>query len=166
MIKIIGAEREFEFQESGDSIVLGGKSVDYKIVNRGEGSFELTNGMETYAMDVVRADYSKKEFEIRLNGTLYSFKVKDRFDAMLKALGIEIKAEDIAEDIKAPMPGLVLSINVKEGTTVKKGETVLVLEAMKMENSIKSTFDGVVKSVLVKTGQAVEKNQVLIVFES
>ncbi len=67
-------------------------------------------------------------------------------------------------EIKAPMPGLVLDIRVAEGDAVKKGDTILVLEAMKMENSIKSPTDGLVKKISVKKGLAVEKNQVLINF--
>ena len=68
-------------------------------------------------------------------------------------------------DLKAPMPGLVLSIDVEVGKEVKKGDALLILEAMKMENVIKSPTDGVIKSIAVKTSQAVEKNQLLLNFE-
>ena len=51
---------------------------------------------------------------------------------------------------------------VKEGDTVKKGDTLVILEAMKMENALKSTGDATVKKIVVKKGQAVEKNTVLI----
>ncbi len=67
-------------------------------------------------------------------------------------------------EVKAPMPGLVLDIRVSEGDEVKKGDPILVLEAMKMENIIKSPTDGVIKKINVKKGLAVEKNQVLINF--
>ena len=67
--------------------------------------------------------------------------------------------------IHAPMPGIIIGLNVKEGDDVKEGETVLILEAMKMENSIKCPKDGVVKSVLVEKGLAVEKNKLLIELE-
>ena len=67
-------------------------------------------------------------------------------------------------EIKAPMPGLVLDIRVAEGDEVKKGDSILVLEAMKMENIIKSPTDGIIKKINVKKGIAVEKNQVLIHF--
>jgi biotin carboxyl carrier protein len=62
------------------------------------------------------------------------------------------------------MPGMVLSILVKEGDEVKKGDTLLILEAMKMENSLKASADGQVKKVVAVKGTAVEKNQVLIQF--
>jgi biotin carboxyl carrier protein len=67
-------------------------------------------------------------------------------------------------DIKAPMPGMVLNILVKEGDTVKKGDAILVLEAMKMENILKSPTDGLIKKIAAVKGTAVEKNQLLIQF--
>ena len=66
--------------------------------------------------------------------------------------------------IKAPMPGLVLSILVEEGKEVKKGDALIILEAMKMENILKSPADGIVKKIAVKKGVPVEKNQLLIEF--
>ena len=67
-------------------------------------------------------------------------------------------------EVKAPMPGMVLNILVQEGAEVKKGDALLVLEAMKMENIIKSPCDGTVKRVAATKGTAVEKNQLLIQF--
>jgi len=68
-------------------------------------------------------------------------------------------------EVKAPMPGLLLNVMVKPGNQVFKGDNLLVLEAMKMENMIKSPTDGVVKSIEVEKSSAVDKNQVLIKFE-
>ena len=66
--------------------------------------------------------------------------------------------------IKAPMPGLILEINVKVGQEVKEDEPLLILEAMKMENIITSPRDGIIKSISVNKTDAVEKNQLLIEF--
>lgn len=67
--------------------------------------------------------------------------------------------------LKAPMPGLVVRLEVEPGQTVAPGAGVIVLEAMKMENELRSPAGGRVKSVLVRPGQAVEKGQVLVEFE-
>ena len=67
--------------------------------------------------------------------------------------------------IKAPLPGVVLSVNVKEGDTVKAADTVIVLEAMKMENAIHAGRDGKIKSINVKQGDSVLQDDVLIVIE-
>jgi len=66
--------------------------------------------------------------------------------------------------IKAPMPGLIIDLKVKEGDVVKLNDPLIVLEAMKMENIIKSPGEGTVKVVKVRKGQSVEKSQVLIEF--
>ncbi|MCI5783244.1 MAG: biotin/lipoyl-binding protein [Bacteroidales bacterium] len=70
-----------------------------------------------------------------------------------------------ANAVKAPLPGVVLSINVKEGDTVKAADTILMLEAMKMENAIHAGRDGKVKSVNVKQGDSVLQDDVLVVIE-
>ena len=64
--------------------------------------------------------------------------------------------------IKAPLPGVVLSVDVNVGDTVKAADTVLVLEAMKMENAIHAGKDGTVKSIDVKAGDSVLEGTVLI----
>ena len=70
-----------------------------------------------------------------------------------------------ANAVKAPLPGVVLSVQVKEGDTVKAADTVIVLEAMKMENAIHAGRDGKIKSINVKQGDSVLQDDVLIVIE-
>lgn len=67
-----------------------------------------------------------------------------------------------ASTVTAPMPGTILSINVKVGDTVKKGQVLCILEAMKMENEIMAGNDGTVASVAVSQGDSVSTGQVLI----
>ncbi|MHB1148545.1 MAG: biotin/lipoyl-containing protein, partial [Lutibacter sp.] len=64
--------------------------------------------------------------------------------------------------IKAPMPGIILSINVMEGQEVKEGDTLLILEAMKMENAISAPKDGVIKSIFIISGKTVDKGELMI----
>ncbi|MDX1317201.1 MAG: acetyl-CoA carboxylase biotin carboxyl carrier protein subunit, partial [Xanthomarina gelatinilytica] len=68
-------------------------------------------------------------------------------------------------EIKAPMPGLILDIHVKEGQEVKEDDALLILEAMKMENVLTSPRDGIIKSISVSKNDTVDKNQLLIEFE-
>lgn len=67
--------------------------------------------------------------------------------------------------LKAPMPGLVVSVQVEAGQSVAAGTGVVVLEAMKMENELRAGAAGVVRTVRVRPGEAVEKGQVLVEFE-
>jgi biotin carboxyl carrier protein len=65
------------------------------------------------------------------------------------------------EQVNAPMPGTILSVNVKEGDAVKKGQVLFILEAMKMENEIMANVDGTITSVGVTKGAAVETGALL-----
>lgn len=67
--------------------------------------------------------------------------------------------------VTAPLPGTVLSINVKVGDTVKAADTVAVLEAMKMENAIHAGRDGVVKTIDTNTGDALPEGGLILTIE-
>jgi glutaconyl-CoA decarboxylase len=70
-----------------------------------------------------------------------------------------------ANQIVAPMPGLVLQVIAAVGQTVKDGEAVIRLEAMKMENDIQCHFEGTVKEIRVAQGDEVQEGDVLMVLE-
>lgn len=67
-----------------------------------------------------------------------------------------------AGNIKSPLPGVILSVHIKEGDTVKVGDRLIVLEAMKMENNINSDKEGTITSIKVKPGDSVLEGDVLI----
>lgn len=67
--------------------------------------------------------------------------------------------------IKPPMPGRIVSIEVKVGDTVRKGQGLLVLEAMKMQNEVVAPCEGLVKAVHVKQGQNIDGNFVMVEIE-
>jgi biotin carboxyl carrier protein len=79
-------------------------------------------------------------------------------------MGMSAAASAKVNNIKAPMPGLIIDLRVKAGDTVAAGDTLVILEAMKMENSIKSPAAATVRTVKVGKGDSVEKGQVLIEF--
>lgn len=118
----------------------------------------------SYNIDVVKLNAEEKSITLRINAVRYSLQLKDKYDELLHSLGLDDLADRKVNDIKAPMPGMVLKMLVNEGDAVKKGDGLLVLEAMKMENIIKSPADGVVKKISAVQGTAVEKNQLLIQF--
>jgi biotin carboxyl carrier protein len=129
-----------------------------------EGSFHAIKDNKSYAIELIQADTKQKTMEVRVNGNRYSLVIKDKFDELLQSLGMDASSASKINELKAPMPGLVLDIRVNIGDIVKKGDPLLVLEAMKMENSIKSPGDGTIKRIHVEKGLAVEKNQVLVSF--
>jgi biotin carboxyl carrier protein len=113
---------------------------------------------------VLKLNAEEKTMTLRVNSKKFTIQLQDKYDQLLKSLGMDSLAAKKVNDIKAPMPGMVLKILVKEGDAVKKGDALLTLEAMKMENILKSPTDGVIKKVLAQQGTAVEKNSVLIQF--
>lgn len=119
---------------------------------------------KSYTVEVVNLNLVEKTANIKVNGSMYSLTITDQFDALLKQLGMDKLASNKIQQIKAPMPGLVLSVLVAEGDEVKKGDNLLVLEAMKMENMIKSPTEGIIKKVEIEQGDKVEKNTLLIHF--
>ena len=68
--------------------------------------------------------------------------------------------------VTSPMPGVILSVEVAVGSSVQRGQTLLVLEAMKMKNEIKAERDGVIGAVLVEAGAQVKHRDVLLEYES
>ena len=67
--------------------------------------------------------------------------------------------------VKSPLPGVILDIKVNVGDTVKRGQTVLILEAMKMENNINADKDGKIAAINVKSGESVLEGTDLVVIE-
>ena len=67
--------------------------------------------------------------------------------------------------VKSPLPGVILDIKVNVGDTVKKGQTIIILEAMKMENNINADKDGTVTAISVNKGDSVLEGSVLVTIE-
>ena len=127
-------------------------------------SWHIINDLRSYNAEVVSFNASEKTAEIRVNNNLYTVTAKDQFDLLLDKLGLSNLTSVKISEIKAPMPGLVLKVLVAEGSEIKKGDNLFVLEAMKMENIIKAPADVIIKSVKIKPGDKVEKGQILLMF--
>ena len=67
--------------------------------------------------------------------------------------------------MKSPLPGVILDIKIKEGDTVKRGQTIIILEAMKMENNINANKDGKVAEIKVNKGDSVLEGTDLVIIE-
>ncbi len=100
-----------------------------------------------------------------VNGQKQIIEIKDKYDDLLKQLGMDKLMGNKINLLKAPMPGLVLKVMVTEGKVIKKGDGLIVLEAMKMENIIKASADGIVKKIHIEEKNTVDKNQKMIEFE-
>ncbi len=119
----------------------------------------------SYHAEVVNTDFINKTYTVVVNNNEYVVSIANHLDQLIKEMGFEVGKAKVVNAIKAPMPGLILEINVAVGQEVQEGDNLLILEAMKMENSFDSPRAGVIKSIAVEKGQAVDKGQLLIEFE-
>lgn len=134
------------------------------IIKVREDVYSIIKDGRSYEVELVKHMPEDKKLVVKVNNTSYTLDIKDKYDDLLHSLGLDNLATKKVNDIKAPMPGMVLNILVSEGQEVKKGDALIVLEAMKMENILKSPTDGVIKKIAINKGIAVEKNQLLIQF--
>ncbi len=154
-VKITGTAFEGKLDEA---LVKG----DFLKLN--DHQYHLLFNNKSYNIDLISMNAEEKTIVLKVNAVKVSLQIKDKYDELLHNLGLDQLSSKKLNDIKAPMPGMVLNVLVNEGQTVKKGDALLVLEAMKMENILKSPAEGTIKKITAVKGTAVEKNQILIQF--
>ena len=154
----------FEIDRKGNDLLVNNNNVNADIKQLNNLLYHVINGNGSYNAEVVSFDPLAKTAEIKVNNTIYTVTAKDQFDVLLDKMGLSNLNATKVSEIKAPMPGMVLKVLVEEGTEVKRGDSLFVLEAMKMENIIKSIADVTVKTIKIKPGDKVEKGQILMLF--
>ncbi|GAB3581731.1 acyl-CoA carboxylase biotin carboxyl carrier protein subunit [Hymenobacter daeguensis] len=154
---------EVEYRAAND-VTLNGQPFAWDLADLGAGRFHILHEGRSYNAEVVEADYAAKTIALKLNGQRVELQAKDRFDLLLERLGMSNATATKINELKAPMPGLIVDIRVQPGQTVQKGDPLLVLEAMKMENILKAPADGTVGSLKVSLRDNVQKGQVLVQF--
>lgn len=162
MYKVLTGKGENNIVIDEKGITLNDKGITWDSIKVHPEEYSIISNHKVYNIFVEAIDRAKKEITLRVNGQIVTSIIQEPIDQVLKNMGIDFSKNQKKDPIKAPMPGLVLKINVEPGQELKKGDPVLVLEAMKMENVFKSPMDAIVKEVHVVSGQAVEKGQVLI----
>lgn len=155
---------QIEWDAKKASGMLNGIPFDMDARKISENKSHWLHENKSYNIEVVSLDTETKTATIKVNGNSYTVELKDRYDDLIKSLGMEGGNKNKVAVLKAPMPSMVLDILVKEGDTIEKDTPLLILEAMKMENVIKSPTSGAIKKIVAVKGTAVEKNAVLIEF--
>lgn len=151
-------------QPTADTVILNGQAFAWDIADLGAGRYHVLHEGRSYNAEIVSADYTTKDIVLKINGQRVELHAKDRFDLLLERLGMSNAATTKVNELKAPMPGLIVDIRVQPGQAVLKGDPLLVLEAMKMENILKAPADGTVNSIKVTLRDNVQKGQVLVQF--
>ncbi len=141
-------------------------------------SYKFTVNGKEYAVDVFGIE--GRTASLSVNGVPYSVELSEevqqpaaaaapapRPSAPAQAPGPQAApsaapAGAVSSVARSPLPGVIISVDVKEGQAVKKGQKVAVLEAMKMENEIQADSDGTVAAVLVHQGDSVLEGAELV----
>jgi biotin carboxyl carrier protein len=150
---------EIEIKTDGEITINGEpKSVDFKSI-AGRPVYSLLLNGKSYEAHV---SSSETGLDVLLRGQLYSVAVEDERQRRLRQAS-EAQV-DVTGDlhIKAPMPGLIVSVHVQEGDQVEKGDNLIILESMKMQNEIKAPHAGNVIRVAVRAGDNVDQNQIMV----
>jgi len=165
MFKATVGTRTFEIDSNKDIFYLNQSEYDFDIIHLSKNQYHIISNHKSYTAELVFVDKEKKIVELKINNSNYTVCLKDKMDVLLEKLGMNSNIEVKTDNLKAPMPGLILEIAVKKGDHISKGDKLLILEAMKMENVIKATGDGIVNEIKISVGDSVNNGQVLITFE-
>lgn len=155
----------FRITNGKQGITLNGNvyPLDYSIAD--DKFYRIRLHGKEFKIFVQKLDTDTKEATLNINGKISTVKLRSKADNMMNAAGVKMKVQRKLESLRSPMPGLVLSLKVKPGDTVKAGDHLLILEAMKMENVIKSPGEGKIKEIHIAERTSVEKNTLMITFE-
>lgn len=164
MIEVkVGDSQAISAVEKKEGIFLNNLLFDGEIVRLGQSKFKIYKQQKIFTIEVV--ERSSKTVRLKIDNQVIEASISNHMDKILESLGMNLSSTNRIKEIKAPMPGSILSIVVNEGEEVKEGDQLLILEAMKMENVIKSPGEGIVSRIYVEEKENVEKNQVLVSFE-
>jgi len=154
-------EREYSIEIVDEHhIIVDGTTyqVDFDSVSE-QPVFSLLVDGESYEAYV---NQSEEGWEVLLHGTQYPAMVEDEREKRLRAASRGKVAQRGEYHLKAPMPGLVVSIPVEQNQEIREGDVLVVLESMKMQNELKSPKPGKVTRVLVSPGDRVDQRETLV----
>ncbi len=110
-------------------------------------------------------DVEGEDYNVLVGDELYQLQVQDEWSRRLAGIQALAQSDEGELEITAPMPGIVVSVEVEAGAEVQKDQGLVILSAMKMENEIRAPRAGTVKSVEVGQNQTVQQGQTLVVLE-
>lgn len=152
----LSVNNSFEFSKTSDDV----EHLD--IYKKSKNHYHLIDQHKSFDALLTRSNFDAKRYAVLINDTEYVVQISDALDMQISKMGLQATNSTKENDLKAPMPGLIVSIDVKEGDQVKEGDGLLILEAMKMENTLVAPKDGQITKISVQQGAKVEKNELLI----
>lgn len=157
------ADRTYTVDIEGDDVQVDGQRVQADLQKLGDSLHQLL--LDGRAHTFVPEQQTPGSWQIHTAGMRYAVVVVDERTRAIRELVPAAAAPRGPRSMRAPMPGLIVRVDVTAGDEVRTGEGVVIIEAMKMENELRADGGGIVSRVLVEAGQAVEKGAVLVEFE-
>ncbi|MGD9347614.1 MAG: acetyl-CoA carboxylase biotin carboxyl carrier protein subunit [Candidatus Aminicenantes bacterium] len=149
-------------KKEGRFLVKEGESAyEADIQHISPGIISILTGQKSFRVYMIKRN-DKRYVNIHGHNLMVQEPASESADSHM---GLEGSSQDKLL-VKAPMPGKVIKINVKEKEKVRKNQTLAIVEAMKMENEIKSSIDGFIKKIHVSPGDLVDSEKPLIELES
>ena len=148
-----------------DLIKINYKNSLFKIKSLWKGTEGLAEVYINKKKYLFQFDKFKNYLSITYLDYSVNFNFYDKTTAKFEKYMFEEESKDLSKYLLAPMPGKIVSVNVKDGQKIKSGENLLILEAMKMENLITATKDTKIKKINIKENDTVEVDQILIEFD-
>ena len=127
--------------------------------------YHIISQHKSFKGEIQEADFLNKAYTVKVKNNTYQVDISDQLDLLIEDMGLSLGQAQVVNDIKAPMPGLILDVNIAEGDEVKEGDYLLVLEAMKMETTIASNYNGRIKSIYLGEGEMVEQDDLIVELE-
>jgi biotin carboxyl carrier protein len=159
------AGRTVEVELDGDRVRVDGVEVEAQLTELpGTPISLLTLGDSVHRVAVTRGS-SRGKYVLAIDGWRYDVGALDERTHAIRQLSAATAGPSGPAPLVAPMPGLIVRVNVEVGSVVQPGQGLIVMEAMKMENELRSASAGVVKAVRVKPGVAVERGATLVELE-
>ena len=157
-------ERTYEVELVGDKVIVDGDELSAEL-RQVAGTLLRRLSLDGQSFRVVAMQgEARGTWELQLGGERVRADVVDERTRTIRAMTARSSGPQGPRPVRAPMPGMVVRVEVEPGQQVRAGQGVVIIEAMKMENELKADAAGVVSKILVNSGTAVEKGTVLIEF--
>ncbi|PID59557.1 MAG: hypothetical protein CR986_05845 [Ignavibacteriae bacterium] len=145
-------------------VILNGSEFNVDVTRLSEYTYKLKVDDKIY--HITTNKINDQNYNFLVDGHFFETTIRTTLEEKVSKILIKTTEQNGNITIKAPMPGLILSIEKNIGDKVQVGDALFLLEAMKMENEIKSHVKGVVSEILIDKEQSVEKNQSIIIIKS
>jgi biotin carboxyl carrier protein len=158
-------DRTYEVDIGPEGVSVDGQPVDADLqANHGSHVWHLVLDGRSHTLRARRRD-GRGDWELEIDGRRHRALALDERSRAIRELAGAATVSHGPIELTAPMPGLVIKVEVSEEERVERGQGLIIIEAMKMENELKATSPGRVVAVRVEPGQAVDKGETLLIIE-